>query len=81
MLSKELLPVNLGNPVESTIQEIAGQIIKIIGSKSKIITKPLPEDDPHVRCPDIKKAKNVLKWEPKVNLDTGLKKTIEYFST
>ena len=73
------LPVNIGNPVEMTVLEFAKKIIEITGSKSTIIYKPLPEDDPQVRQPDISKAKEILGWEPKVALETGLMKTIEYF--
>lgn len=73
------LPVNIGNPHEMTVLEFAERIIKLTGSKSKIIYKPLPEDDPQVRQPDITKAKEILKWEPKIELEEGLAKTIEYF--
>jgi len=73
------LPVNIGNPNEMTVLEFAKKIIEITGSKSSIIYKPLPEDDPQVRQPDISRAKDILGWEPKVNLETGLTKTIEYF--
>lgn len=72
-------PVNLGNPGEFTILELAEKIIKLTGSKSKIIFKPLPTDDPKQRKPDIGLAKEKLGWEPKVFLDEGLPKTIEYF--
>lgn len=73
-------PVNLGNPEEYTIREIAEKIVDLTGSKSKIIYKPLPEDDPKRRCPDIEKAKNLLNgWRPKVRLREGLERTIEYF--
>jgi dTDP-glucose 4,6-dehydratase len=73
------LPVNIGNPHEMTVLEFAERIIKLTGSKSKIVYKPLPEDDPQVRQPDITKAKTILKWQPKVELEEGLAKTIEYF--
>jgi dTDP-glucose 4,6-dehydratase len=73
------LPVNIGNPNEMTVLEFAKKIIELTGSTSTIVFKPLPEDDPQVRQPDISKAKDVLGWEPKVNLELGLKKTIEYF--
>jgi dTDP-glucose 4,6-dehydratase len=79
LMSKEHTPVNIGNPVEMTVKEIAQTIIKLIGSKSKIIYKPLPEDDPKKRRPDISKAKKILKWQPKVELKQGLLQTIEYF--
>ena len=73
------LPVNIGNPNEMTVLEFAKKIIELTGSTSTIVFKPLPEDDPQVRQPDISKAKELLGWEPKVNLELGLKKTIEYF--
>ena len=72
-------PINLGNPGEFTIRELAELVIELTGSKSKLIRKPLPEDDPKQRQPDITKAKKVLKWQPKVKLREGLKKTIPYF--
>lgn len=72
-------PVNLGNPIEYTVKQLAEKIIKMTDSKSKIVYKQLPEDDPKKRKPDISLAKKVLKWQPKVKLDDGLKKTIEYF--
>lgn len=72
-------PVNLGNPGEFTILELAEKVINMTGSKSKIIFKPLPSDDPLQRKPDISLAKKVLDWEPLVGLDDGLKKTISYF--
>lgn len=73
-------PVNLGNPEEYTILELAEKAIALTGSKSKIIHKPLPSDDPIQRCPVIDRAKKHLGWEPRVKLDAGLKATIEYFS-
>ncbi len=72
-------PVNLGNPVEVTILQFAERIKALTGSKSEIVFRPLPEDDPKVRQPDIGRAKKILGWEPKVGLDDGLRKTIEYF--
>lgn len=72
-------PVNLGNPQEITILELAEKIKALINSKSKIIFKKIPQDDPMRRCPDISLAKKILTWEPKVNLEEGLKETIEYF--
>jgi dTDP-glucose 4,6-dehydratase len=75
------LPVNIGNPHEMTVLEFAKKIIELTGSKSAIVYKPLPEDDPQVRQPDITKARNILGWEPKVKLEEGLLKTIEYFRT
>jgi dTDP-glucose 4,6-dehydratase len=77
--SSENLPVNIGNPHEMTVLEFAKTIIKITGSKSDIVYKPLPQDDPQVRQPDITKAKKVLGWEPNVALEEGLKLTVEYF--
>ena len=72
-------PMNVGNPAEFTILELAEKVITKTGSKSKIIYEPLPEDDPKQRQPDISEARRVLDWEPKVSLDEGLKPTIEYF--
>jgi dTDP-glucose 4,6-dehydratase len=72
-------PVNIGNPQELTIEQIARLIIKMTGSKSQIVYKPLPEDDPKVRQPDITRARTLLGWEPKVSLEEGLTKTIAYF--
>src|ERR1700730_10957791 len=81
MLSDTNDPVNIGNPREMTIEEIARTIIKMTGASSKIVYKPLPTDDPKVRQPDITRARTLLKWEPKVSLEEGLVKTIEYFKT
>ncbi len=72
-------PVNLGNPREMTIKQFADEIIRITGTKSKIEYKPLPVDDPKVRQPDITRAREVLGWEPRVDFEEGIKKTIEYF--
>ena len=72
-------PVNVGNPGEFTIRELAEKVIQLTGSKSKLVFKPLPQDDPRQRKPDITLAKKVLGWEPKVPLEEGLKKTIDYF--
>jgi UDP-glucuronate decarboxylase len=74
-------PINLGNPVENTILELAEKIIQLSKSSSKLINKPLPIDDPTRRRPDITKAKEVLKWQPSVPLEEGLLKTIHYFRT
>ena len=74
-------PVNIGNPGEFTMLELAEQVLKLTKSKSKIVHQPLPADDPKQRRPDITLAKNYLKWEPKVPLAEGLKKTIAYFKT
>jgi UDP-glucuronate decarboxylase len=72
-------PINLGNPVETPVIELAEKIIKLIGSKSKIEMRPLPVDDPVQRCPDISRARNLLAWEPRVPLQTGLERTIAFF--
>jgi len=72
-------PVNIGNPGEFTILELAEKILKLIGGKSKIIFKALPQDDPKQRRPDITLAREALSWEPKIDLDAGLEKTISYF--
>ena len=72
-------PVNLGNPTEFTILELAEKTIRLTGSKSKIIFKPLPQDDPLQRQPDITLAKEKLQWEPGIDVEKGLNKTIEYF--
>ena len=74
-------PVNLGNPVENTILELAEQIIRLSKSSSKIVYKPLPQDDPTRRRPDISNARDNLKWEPKTVLEDGLTRTIHYFRT
>ena len=74
-------PLNLGNPNEFTMKELSEKVIQLTNSKSKIIYKPLPEDDPRQRQPDISKAKQLLGWEPKVQLEEGLKKTIAYFDS
>ncbi|MEY4385832.1 MAG: hypothetical protein RLY20_1115 [Verrucomicrobiota bacterium] len=81
MMSDYGLPVNIGNPTERTMLEFADAIIKATGAKSKIVFKPLPQDDPKQRRPDITKAKKYLKWEPQVKLADGLKATIAYFRT
>lgn len=72
-------PVNIGNPDEFTIRQLAEKVIEMTGSKSELVFKELPSDDPTQRRPDITKAREVLDWEPKVNLEEGLKKTIAYF--
>ena len=74
-------PLNLGNPAEFCIRDLATLILEMTGSKSKLITKPLPKDDPIQRCPDISLAKQHLDWNPSINLKDGLLKTIEYFQT
>jgi UDP-glucuronate decarboxylase len=72
-------PINLGNPVETPVIELAQKIIALIGSRSTIETRPLPVDDPVQRCPDISRARNILDWEPRVPLETGLQRTIAFF--
>ncbi|HMK68270.1 MAG TPA: UDP-glucuronic acid decarboxylase family protein [Stellaceae bacterium] len=72
-------PINLGNPVETPVVALAEKIIELVGSKSKIESRPLPVDDPVQRCPDISRARNLLGWEPRVPLATGLERTIAYF--
>ena len=73
-------PVNLGNPAETTILEFAERIIRLTGSRSKIVFKPLPADDPQQRQPDISLAGSRLGWSPAVDVETGLKQTIDYFA-
>ncbi|HET6574834.1 MAG TPA: UDP-glucuronic acid decarboxylase family protein [Fimbriiglobus sp.] len=73
------LPVNLGNPGEITIQEFADEVLRLTGSKSQVVYKPLPPDDPRQRKPDISLAKKLLGWEPKVGREDGLKRTLDYF--
>lgn len=79
MMSDCSLPVNIGNPHEMTVAEFAKEIIKATGAKSKLVYKPLPQDDPKQRRPDITRAKKILDWEPVVPLSEGIARTIEYF--
>ena len=79
LMSDEVDPVNIGNPAEMSVLEFAQEIIRIVGSASTIILKPLPQDDPKVRQPDISKIKRVLGWTPTVSLQEGLSKTLAYF--
>jgi dTDP-glucose 4,6-dehydratase len=79
LMSNEVNPVNIGNPDEITIREFAEEVIKQTNSKSKIVNKPLPEDDPKVRQPNIDKARKILGWEPKIGREEGLKITIDFF--
>jgi dTDP-glucose 4,6-dehydratase len=72
-------PVNIGNPHEVTIEEIARTVIRLVGSRSRIVYRPLPVDDPKQRRPDITRARTILNWEPKVGLEEGLLKTVDYF--
>jgi UDP-glucuronate decarboxylase len=74
-------PINLGNPIEFTIRSLANKILEMTNSHSKVIELPLPQDDPLQRRPDISKAKTLLDWEPKINVDIGLQKTIDYFQS
>ncbi|MEK6756731.1 MAG: UDP-glucuronic acid decarboxylase family protein [Bacteroidota bacterium] len=79
MMSDYVSPMNIGNPEEITMERLAREIIHLTGSKSKIVHKPLPEDDPKVRQPDISAAKEILKWQPRVRREEGLRRTMEYF--
>ena len=79
LLSEQHKPVNIGNPNEMTIQQMADKILQATQSNSRIVNLPLPEDDPKTRQPNITLAKEILNWEPKVSLDEGLKSTLEYF--
>ncbi len=80
MLISSPMPVNIGNPHELTVLDFAKEIIRLTGSKSELVYKPLPQDDPKQRRPDITRAKNLLQWEPVVDLEQGLKATIDYFA-
>jgi dTDP-glucose 4,6-dehydratase len=79
--SDEVYPVNMGNPDELTLLELAHRVLEVTGSKSRIVYRDLPQDDPKVRRPDIGKAKRLLRWEPLVPLDEGLKKVLPYFKS
>lgn len=81
LLSDYTMPINIGNPDEITIREFAEEIIKLTGTSQKIVYKPLPQDDPKQRQPDITRARKILGWEPKVSRAEGLKKTLEYFKS
>jgi dTDP-glucose 4,6-dehydratase len=81
LMSDYAYPVNIGNPVEISIKDFAEEIIKLTGTKQKVVYKPLPVDDPKQRQPDISKAKEILGWEPKIDRATGLKITYEYFKS
>jgi UDP-glucuronate decarboxylase len=72
-------PINLGNPGEITIRDLAEMILDLTGSRARIVTRPLPQDDPRQRCPDIGKARTLLGWAPKVSLEDGLRATVSYF--
>jgi dTDP-glucose 4,6-dehydratase len=80
MRSDEVRPVNVGNPVEHTVGEVAQMIIELTGGSGKAIDEPLPEDDPKRRCPDIRRARENLGWEPRVGVREGLKRTIDWFA-
>jgi dTDP-glucose 4,6-dehydratase len=80
MKSEETRPVNVGNPVEHCVREVAEMVIELTGSPSKISHRPLPEDDPRRRCPDITRAREALGWEPQTQLREGLRKTLGYFA-
>jgi UDP-glucuronate decarboxylase len=71
--------VNLGNPEEYTVLELAQKTLELTGSSARLVFKPLPQDDPQQRCPDISRAKRLLDWQPTVSLTTGLKEAIRYF--
>jgi nucleoside-diphosphate-sugar epimerase len=79
LFSRESGPVNLGNPNEMTVLELARFIIRLTGSGSRIVRRPLPTDDPKRRCPDIRLARKKLGWTPRVPLERGLSRTIDYF--
>jgi dTDP-glucose 4,6-dehydratase len=81
MKSSETRPVNIGNPHEMSVREVAEMIIEISGSASELVFEPLPEDDPRRRCPDIGRAREALDWEPRVPADEGLRATLEWFSS
>ncbi len=81
LMSDYVYPVNIGNPVEITILDFAKEIIKLTGTDQEIVFKPLPQDDPLQRRPDISKAKEVLGWEPKISREEGMRKTFDYFKS
>jgi len=80
MRSEEVRSVNIGNPTEYTVREVAGLILRLSGSSSELIHKPLPQDDPKQRCPDISRAREALGWEPKISAREGLSRTIDWFA-
>ncbi len=80
MRSSESRPVNIGNPQELSVGEIAGMVVELCGSGSEIVHEPLPEDDPRRRCPDISRAREVLGWEPRTGVREGLQKTLSWFA-
>ncbi len=79
MRSAEWRPVNLGNPIEYTVREVAGLVLRLSGSQSELVHEPLPNDDPRQRCPNIRRAKEVLGWEPCISAEEGLSRTIGWF--
>jgi dTDP-glucose 4,6-dehydratase len=81
LMSDEVNPTNIGNPNEMTVLQFAEEIKRLTGTKAPIEFRALPEDDPKIRRPDITKAKKLFGWEPKVPLEVGLKRTIDYFRT
>ena len=81
MDSEETRPVNIGNPVEYSVREVAEMIIELSDSRSEISHQPLPEDDPKRRCPDITRAREALGWEPKIRAREGLAKTLDWFAS
>jgi dTDP-glucose 4,6-dehydratase len=81
LMSDYSMPVNIGNPDQITLKEFAEEIIALTGTRQKIVYRPLPQDDPKQRQPDISKAKELLNWQPKVNRAEGLKITYEYFKS
>ena len=81
LLSEHYLPINIGNPEEITIKELAKEIIQLTKSNQKIVTKELPVDDPKKRKPNISKANNILQWNPQTNRSVGILKTFEYFKS
>jgi UDP-glucuronate decarboxylase len=81
MIEQIVGPINLGNPQPITMNLLASEILELVGSKSKIVNTSLPKDDPRTRTPDITRAESLLNWKPVVDRTTGLKRTIEYFSS
>jgi nucleoside-diphosphate-sugar epimerase len=81
LLSTHVGPMNIGNPDELTVRQLAETVVELTGSTSPVEVRPLPQDDPRVRRPDIRLAREVLEWEPRVDLREGLARTIEYFRT
>ncbi|MDQ3927268.1 MAG: GDP-mannose 4,6-dehydratase, partial [Actinomycetota bacterium] len=80
MRSREMRPMNLGNPVEYTILQVADLVLRLSGSPSELVRKPLPEDDPKQRCPDISLAREILGWEPRITAEEGLSRTLRWFA-